>query len=70
MDILLSNLVLTKKIFCSDHASNYLVLKGILGKDKERLVQEVRSALSSPQNSVLRQEWHEVCDVKQQLMHY
>ena len=34
MEILLENLALEKTIFRSDHASNYLVLKGVLGRDK------------------------------------
>jgi radical SAM superfamily enzyme YgiQ (UPF0313 family) len=57
MEMLLSHLNLTKTIFRSDHASNYLVLKGVLGKDKVRLVQQVRDALTNPQSSDLRQEW-------------
>ena len=57
MEILLSHLTLSKTIFRSDHASNYLVLKGVLGKDKARLVAQVRSALASPETSDLRQEW-------------
>ena len=35
---------LKKSIFRSDHASNYLALKGVLGKDKHRLLREVRLA--------------------------
>src|SRR5690606_28751987 len=42
MEILLEALELENTIFRSDHASNYLVLKGILGKDKEQLLQTVR----------------------------
>ncbi|WP_434928926.1 radical SAM protein [Shewanella sp. HL-SH2] len=55
MHTLLTHLELTKTIFRSDHASNYLVLKGVLGKDKPQLVQQVTQAL---QGMVpLRQEW-------------
>ena len=55
MHTLLSHLELTKTIFRSDHASNYLVLKGVLGKDKPQLVHQVTQAL---QGMVpLRQEW-------------
>lgn len=55
MHTLLSHLELTKTIFRSDHASNYLVLKGVLGKDKPQLVTQVAQAL---QGMVpLRQEW-------------
>jgi radical SAM superfamily enzyme YgiQ (UPF0313 family) len=54
---LLDNLELDNTIFRSDHASNYLVLKGVLGKDKPRLLQTVRSALEQPGSVRLRQEW-------------
>ena len=57
MDTLLSELSLTKTIFRSDHASNYLVLKGILGQDKETLLEQVRFALKQPNEAKLRQEW-------------
>jgi len=54
---LLENLELDNTIFRSDHASNYLVLKGVLGKDKARLLQTVRAALERPGSVRLRQEW-------------
>jgi len=54
---LLENLELEKTIFRSDHASNYLVLKGTLGKDKERLLETVRDAMERPDAAALRQEW-------------
>jgi radical SAM superfamily enzyme YgiQ (UPF0313 family) len=57
METLLSHLTLDKTIFRSDHASNYLVLKGILGKDKEKLLIQVRAALNQPESVNLRQEW-------------
>ncbi len=57
MEVFLSNLELTKTIFRSDHASNYLVLKGILGQDKETLLEKVRFALKQPNEAQLRQEW-------------
>ncbi|WNC70542.1 radical SAM protein [Thalassotalea psychrophila] len=57
MDVLLSNLSLKRTIFRSDHASNYLVLKGVLGKDKERMLQQVKQAITSPEHAHLRQEW-------------
>ncbi len=38
---------LESTIFRSDHASNYLVLKGVLGKDKARLLGEIREALAA-----------------------
>lgn len=57
MHTLLKHLELDKTIFRSDHASNYLVLKGTLGKDKEKLIAQVEQAMSTPQLSGLRQEW-------------
>ncbi|GGI97245.1 radical SAM protein [Shewanella hanedai] len=57
MHTLLSHLTLEKTIFRSDHASNYLVLKGILGKDKSRLISEVEQAINHPLQISLRKEW-------------
>jgi radical SAM superfamily enzyme YgiQ (UPF0313 family) len=54
---LLDALNLESTIFRSDHASNYLVLKGTLGKDKSRLMGIVRAALEQPGSVTLRQEW-------------
>lgn len=54
---LLSGLELNKTVFRSDHASNYLALKGVLGKDKDKLISQIESAISTPENSNLRQEW-------------
>ena len=47
MKLLVENLQLNKTIFRSDHASNYLVLKGILGKDKARISKEIDLAIQS-----------------------
>ncbi|PKG56744.1 radical SAM protein [Shewanella sp. Choline-02u-19] len=57
MRVLLSNLELNKTIFRSDHASNYLVLKGVLGKDKLALLSQVEAAVNTPERIQLRQEW-------------
>jgi len=54
---LLDTLELENTIFRSDHASNYLVLKGLLNKDKPRLLQTVRAALERPGAVALRPEW-------------
>jgi len=54
---LLEALELENTIFRSDHASNYLVLKGTLGRDKTRLLATVRAALDEPGSVALRQEW-------------
>lgn len=57
MKILLSELDLDKTIFRSDHASNYLVLKGVLGRDKAKLVNTVQMAIEQPNQIPIRQEW-------------
>tara|TARA_B110000046_G_C13005130_1_gene404046 strand:- start:390 stop:1169 length:780 start_codon:yes stop_codon:yes gene_type:complete len=57
MQTLLSNLQLDKTIFRSDHASNYLVLKGVLGKDKDKLLKIVDTAINQPGIIPLREEW-------------
>lgn len=54
---LLQGLELQDTVFRSDHASNYLVLKGNLGADKERLLAQVRQAIERPEQARLRQEW-------------
>jgi radical SAM superfamily enzyme YgiQ (UPF0313 family) len=54
---LLQGLELRDTVFRSDHASNYLVLKGTLGADKQRLLAQVRQAIEKPQQAHLRQEW-------------
>jgi radical SAM superfamily enzyme YgiQ (UPF0313 family) len=54
---LLDTLELENTIFRSDHASNYLVLKGALNRDKPRLIQTVRNALENPAAANLRPEW-------------
>ncbi|QLE87180.1 radical SAM protein [Shewanella sp. Scap07] len=57
MRLLMANLELERTIFRSDHASNYLVLKGTLGRDKSRLLAEIDQALLQPNTVSLRQEW-------------
>lgn len=57
MEQFLQALELKRTVFRSDHASNWLVLKGVLGAEKERLLQEVRSAIGHPESSRLRPEW-------------
>ena len=54
---LLQGLELNDTVFRSDHASNYLVLKGNLGADKARLLAQVRQAIERPEQARLRQEW-------------
>ena len=57
MERLLSGLELKRTVFRSDHASNWLVLKGTLGADKERLLQQVRLAIAAPEVAHLRPAW-------------
>ncbi len=54
---MLQGLELQDTVFRSDHASNYLVLKGNLGADKSRMLAQVRRAIEQPQTAGLRQEW-------------
>jgi hypothetical protein len=54
---LLETLDLERTIFRSDHASNYLVLKGTLNRDRDRLLSTVRQALDRPGSVPLRPEW-------------
>ena len=54
---MLQGLELKDTVFRSDHASNYLALKGNLGADKQRMLAEVRRAIEQPQLVGLRQEW-------------
>lgn len=50
-------LTLDNSTFRSDHASNALVLKGELGRDKERLLAQIDQAISRPEQAGLRPEW-------------
>ncbi len=57
MEMFLQALDLTRTVFRSDHASNWLVLKGVLGAEKDRLLQQVRSAIAQPDGARLRPAW-------------
>lgn len=57
MERFLSALELRRTIFRSDHASNWLVLKGTLGADKGRLLAQVRAAIERPEAVSLRAAW-------------
>lgn len=57
MELLLGALELERTVFRSDHASNWLVLKGTLGADKERLLAELRPAIADPGGARLRPAW-------------
>lgn len=59
MKYFLESLTIPKEartIFRSDHASNYLVLKGILGRDKQKLLVELQKSIDGD-GSQLRPEW-------------
>lgn len=53
----IATLSLSNTVFRSDHASNYLPLKGVLGKDKESLLAQLDAAIHTPNRIALRQEW-------------
>ena len=57
MEHFLSGLELKRTVFRSDHASNWLILKGTLGADKERLLAQVRQAIAAPEAARLRPAW-------------
>jgi radical SAM superfamily enzyme YgiQ (UPF0313 family) len=57
MELFVGALELKRTIFRSDHASNWLVLKGALGADKPRLLQELRAAIAAPEAAPLRPAW-------------
>ena len=56
MSVFLKYLELKQTVFRSDHASNYLVLKGILSKDREMLLSKINDVLTNPENARLREE--------------
>lgn len=57
MERFLAALELRRTVFRSDHASNWLVLKGTLGADKARLLAQVRAAIEHPESAPLRAGW-------------
>ncbi|PPQ34861.1 Radical SAM superfamily protein [Rhodoblastus acidophilus] len=57
METLVSALDLRRTVFRSDHASNWLVLKGTLGADKARLLEQLRAAIAAPEAAPLRPAW-------------
>ncbi|MCP5014071.1 MAG: B12-binding domain-containing radical SAM protein [Ketobacter sp.] len=54
---LVEHLELSSTVFRSDHASNYLVLKGTLGADKARMLDTIDTAIHQPGRIPLRPEW-------------
>ena len=53
----LSDLRLTGTIFRSDHASNFLVLKGVLNRDLDAMLTQLRTAIETPERVFLRQDY-------------
>ena len=51
MRLFMEHLELNETIFRSDHASNSLVLKGILGRDKQRFLNQIDDAIENPHSS-------------------
>lgn len=54
MERLIAQLQLTHTVFRSDHASNWLVLKGKLPVDQQRLLGQLRAAIAHPESAQLR----------------
>ncbi|PCI22984.1 MAG: radical SAM protein [SAR324 cluster bacterium] len=57
MRALLEHTELKNTVFRSDHASNYLILKGQLGRDKNKLLEQLSDAIEQPSTAGLRAEW-------------
>ncbi|MCB1896373.1 MAG: radical SAM protein [Zoogloeaceae bacterium] len=53
----IEGLELRRTVFRSDHASNWLALKGTLGADKARLLGTLRQAIEHPEDAALRPAW-------------
>jgi radical SAM superfamily enzyme YgiQ (UPF0313 family) len=59
MEAFISALELRRTVFRSDHVSNRLVLKGSLGAEKPRLLDEIRTAIAAPEAARLRPVWRQ-----------
>ena len=46
MRLFIENTELDKSIFRSDHVSNHLILKGVLGKDKANMLEDINNAIA------------------------
>ncbi|PLW93360.1 MAG: radical SAM protein, partial [Marinilabiliales bacterium] len=57
MRTFISKTKLNSTIFRSNHASNYLILKGVLGKDEENMLAQIDDFLHNPNLNLLRKEW-------------
>ena len=54
MQTFMNALELKETIFRSDHASNNLILKGVLGRDKQAFLDKIETAINNPENAGLR----------------
>jgi len=57
LQLFMEHLDLKETIFRSDHASNNLVLKGVLGKDKQKFLNQIQLALKHPNLANLRSDY-------------
>ncbi len=57
MKVFIETLELDNSVFRSDHASNYLILRGNLNRDKQELLNRINGVLDDPENAKLRPEW-------------
>ncbi len=55
--LLLETMQADEVIFRSNHASNYVALKGTLQKDKDQLLKTIDRALDDPRSGLIRPEW-------------
>ena len=53
----ISNLQLENTIFRSDHASNYLILKGVLNRDKDKLLSSIAKVIDNPDEFEFRPDY-------------
>ena len=54
----IEQLNLSETIFRSDHASNNLILKGVLGKDKQKFLNQITLAINHSSIANLTQSTH------------
>jgi radical SAM superfamily enzyme YgiQ (UPF0313 family) len=57
MAVFIEHSDLEQSIFRSDHASNYLILKAVLGRDKDLLLSKIDDAIRNPELAGLREEY-------------
>ena len=57
LKLFMEGLELKETIFRSDHASNNLVLKGVLGKDKQLFLNQIQQAIDHPELANLRSDF-------------